>query len=157
VVGVPVSLPRVLALFSSPRVDADAVEWLRVVASFVATGHPVRVGEVGDGRRVLGGDDVPADAARWLEQVAPFGVVPAPLDDAGLRAALRGCDAVLRFADARRPGSPPLVRLTDAAIDVATDEDLLQVVLAAGQVVRVRGRTGETARVRGVAERGQGA
>jgi hypothetical protein len=139
----------VLALFSAPRVDADAAEWLRVLAAFVASGRSVRLGEIGSGRSVLSRDDLPSEALRCLDQVAPFGVVPTALDATGLREALRGCGVVLRYGDPARAKSPVTAEMTDERLESLSDEDLLRILLEADQVIRTVSDRARRGRVSG--------
>lgn len=123
------STPPILALFAAGTVDRDAVEWLRLVAALVAVGRGVRVVEVGPGRGVLSGDDLPAEAERTLAALAGFDVVPETLPDPDVLALLAAAPAVLRCAQRTRPGEPALLELGDGSTS-------LEALVAAGQVVR---------------------
>ena len=85
----------------------DGLEWLRVAAALVATGHTVRLAETSP---VLGGDDLPDAAERIVEQLAAFGIEPEPLAPGMLEAAR----AVLRVGPPGRPGTPPVASVTEA-------------------------------------------
>ena len=92
----------------------DALELLRVTAALVACGHAVVLRQTAG---VLTDDDLPDEAARIVDQLAAFGVVPEPLE----AEALHGVRAVLRLGTTDRPGIPPLA--------------VGELIAAAGQVI----------------------
>ena len=84
----------------------DGLEWLRVAAALVATGHTVRLVETAP---VLDGDDLPDGAGRIVEQLAAFGIEPEPLAPGMLEAAR----AVLRLGPPGRSGTPSVASVAE--------------------------------------------
>ena len=130
-----------LALVTTPRFDAGALEFLRIVVGLVAGGETPLLLEFGPGAGLLSGRhpeevDLPEEGERYLEALAEFGVLPAAPTLAALREALGHCTRLLRSADPQRPGQPELLIVDEAYLAQVSDESLLQDLSEAGQIIR---------------------
>lgn len=113
------------------------VEALRLAVGLVAGGHTVRLLEAGSGRGVLSAsDDLPEEAEGYLRGLAEFDVTPEPADAATVRTALLASHSVMRIGDPARSGEPTVLELTDDAIRSSSDDELIALLAAAGQVIR---------------------
>ena len=130
----------VLALFAAPSAATpSASEFLRLLSGLAACGDPPLFLVAGPGLGTFDATDLPDESHRYLDALSASGVVPTRATPVSLRAALRSTRSVLRLADPYRSGSPPLLIITDAWLSESsrTDAAVLDLVLSAGQVIRV--------------------
>lgn len=126
-----------LAVVATDRLDAGALEFLRLCTGLIAGGGGLTLVEVGKGAGLLSGAaDLPEEAERQLEGLASFDVVPRVVDAAALRALLVASSRVLRVARPTRRGTPALVVIDGPWLMHVPDPALVLAFEEAGQLLR---------------------
>ncbi len=125
--GVPVSRGPVLALLVGPAgKGTEALEFLRLVAGLVAHGETLRLAILG-GAGWAADDERHDEIDRHLEALRAFDVVPTPLAESDLSAAIAAASSVICHPDPTRSGEPPVLEATPTTPTAQLE--------AAGQVI----------------------
>ncbi|MDF1701562.1 MAG: hypothetical protein P1V36_10450 [Planctomycetota bacterium] len=131
------SAAATLAVVATDRLDAGALEWLRLCTGLVAAGGALTLVEVGKGAGLFSrARDLPEEAERQLEGLAAFEVVPRAVEAPALRELLVASQRVLRVASPARRGTPALVVIDGPWLMHVPDPALVLAFEEAGQLIR---------------------